>query len=132
MDISLIVTSIFAVVICLGIIGALWGRTRRRKLALREELMGSKDEIERLPRLLISGKYPELEEIEGLVKKEKVNSLETIVGELGSRLTRDRQQFAELKSRKEELKNLVEKLCSMKEYTEDLGKVLELMSKEGV
>ena len=132
MDTSLLVTSIFAVVISLGIIGAFWGRTRRRKLALREELMGSRDELERLPRLLVSAKYPELDGIEDLVKKEKVNSLEKIVGDLGSRLLEDQKHFTAIQRRKAELKKLVTKLGSMKEPTEDLEKVLELMSKEGV
>ncbi len=132
MDTSMIVTSIFAVVIGLGIIGAFWGRQRRRKLAFREELVGSRNELERLPSLLVSGKYPEVDEIEGLVRKEKVNSLEKIVGDLSSRILDDRKKFTELKGRKAELETLVTELCSMGEPTEDLEKILAIMRKEGV
>ncbi len=129
---SLIVSAIFAIVIILGIIGAFWGRLRRRKLAVREELMESRGELEHLPPLLISGKYPELDGINGLMKNEKVDSLEKITEDLMSRLKEDQCRFRELKNRKTELEKLVMKLDSMNEDTVDLNKILEILRKEGI
>ena len=117
--------------LALGIAGAFWGRSRKRKLLLRSGFGDLKKRRDGLPKIMSEELCPELDDIDKLLKERTMADLEVFLGRARDRIDREIDRTRAIESKQEELKELISELgrlgLSAGEYTD----VLKMLEREG-
>jgi len=131
MEYSSIIAGAFALVLALGIAGAFWGKSRKRKLLLRSELKDLKKRRDHLPKIMSEGLCPELDDIEKLLKERKPVDLEAFLVRAKDRVDKETDRARVIRAKKEELKELISELGRLGPSADEYTDVLKMLEREG-
>ena len=117
--------------LALGIAGAFWGKSRKRKLLLRSELKDLKKRRDHLPKIMSEGLCPELDDIEKLLKERKPVDLEAFLVRAKDRVDKETDRARVIRAKKEELKELISELGRLGPSADEYTDVLKMLEWEG-